>query len=173
MSADPEMDAKNVKKRLKPFYKEELHILNLKQKGEFLPHLVGVVHKKTILFLAIQQHICHSYNEVVYNKKSLLIGSLDTCMYIFFLLSYLHELNDILPYTFECFAKELVKISNDTRDKNKTGIFPLISIPCKGYQATIQSLLRHKQKRVAVYKATEKIRKLKKKLRNNITRKNY
>jgi hypothetical protein len=168
LSPNPEKDAKSVKKELEEFYtKDELHLLSLRQEGEYIPGLFGVVHKKTILFLAIQEHMCHSYNPVPYKNKSLFISSLDNAIYIFYLLSHLHELEGVLPYTFECFAKQLVKISNETRDKDNSGIFPLFPITCRGYQASIQSLLRYKEKRVKAYKAAQKIRKLRKTLRTN------
>ena len=166
LSPNPEKDAESVKKELEQFYtKNELHLLHLQQEGEYIPGLFGVIHKKTILFLAIQEHMCHSYNPVPYKKKSLFLSSLDNTIYIFYLLSYLHELEGVLPYTFECFAKQLVKISNETRDKNKSGIFPLFPITCRGYQPTIQSLLQHKQIRVKAYKVAQKIRKRRKTLR--------
>ena len=176
LSPDPNKDVDIIRKKLEEVYdKKDLHVLRLKQIDDrlhslagityedsllYLPTISGVLYKDTIVFLALEYTICHSYNEVMYKEKPFHIASLDTCIYIFYLLSYVNGLNGIVPYSFECFAKRLVYISQKTRDKNMPGIYPLFSISCSGEQPQIRSLLKDKSERVKAYKAAEKIRKL-------------
>ena len=191
LSPSPEKDVKEVKKRIQKFYKGHndttLRIVNLDTEGSYLPNISGIMHGETIVFIAIQEQVCHSYNAVPYDSGKLFIASLDACINIFYTLSYIHGFDGILPYTVGCFSKQLVKISQETRDKNKPGIYPLISIDCSGYQPGIRSLLRHKVDRVKAYKLAEQKRKTFKHtvpnkmqnntinnntIRNNTTRKN-
>jgi len=166
LSNDPRYHMKYVKDMLQKLYTTiPIKSFHLHLEGEHIPEVTGVVVKNKVVFLCINEEVCLSYNTILYSTKggrhNLRIASLDTAIYTYYLLGYIHGLKGILPWTSTCFAKQLVKISGETRDKGHTGKYPFLAITCEGPQPTVASLLRQKVNRVRAFRAAEKRRHVK------------
>ena len=163
LSNDPRYHMKYVKDMLQKLYPNApIKSFHLHLEGEHIPEVTGVVVKNKVVFMCINEEVCLSYNTILYSTKggrhNLRIASLDTAIYIYFLLGYIHGLKGIVPWTPNCFAKRLVQISEETRDKGFTGKYPFLAISCEGPQPTVASLLRQKVNRVRAFRAAEKRR---------------
>jgi len=116
---------------------------------EGFPEIWGIQKRGQLVFLAIDEMFCNSYNTVnLPNNISLRILSLDGAITLFYMLTFLRGLDGIVPNSIHCFADTLVDISRSTRDKGKPGVYPLFVLSCHGHQETKASLLRAKRKRV-------------------------
>lgn len=137
-----------------------IKIVHWERLTDIVPEMYGIKINGHLSILIIEEIYCYSYNTVVIPKHGRLkIASLDTAIALFFTLSYLRSLDELVPGTILCFAHHLVEISKMTRDMNKSGVFPPFVINCQGHQPTKESLIKAKVERVTEYK----IRELKKK----------
>lgn len=149
-----------LKKLLVPLVEEHIDMFQIQRQGDLIPGAMGLSVGGNIYFLAIEQQFCHSFNTIPYKKefgkRLLRIASLDTAIYMFYLLSFVREFKGLVPYNTPCFAKRLVEISIATRDRNKSGKFPLFPLTCEGHQPTKASLIRAKVERVRRARAKTK-----------------
>jgi len=117
--------------------------------GEGFPEMWGIQKRGQLIFLAIEEFVCNSYNVIqLPNDMTLNVISLDGAITMYSMLSFLRGLEGIVPNSLHCFADTLVDISRSTRDKGKPGVYPLFPITCHGHQASKASLLRAKHLRV-------------------------
>jgi hypothetical protein len=119
--------------------------------------MYGIKVNGKLTIILIEELYCYSFNTIrVAKYGKLLISSLDTAIALFFTLSYLRGLDQLVPETVLCFAHRLVDISSETRDKNKPGQFPPFNISCSGHQPTKETLLKAKAERIQEYKRRTK-----------------
>lgn len=124
---------------------------------DIVPEMYGIKVNNKLSMILMQELYCYSYNSInVKNYGKLLISSLDTAIALFYTLSYLRGLDELVPETILCFAHRLVDISSETRDKNKPGQFPHFNINCVGHQPTKESLLKAKATRIQEFKKRTK-----------------
>jgi len=117
--------------------------------GNGFPELWGIQLNGQLVFVCLKEEFCYSYNTVqLPNSSSMYIVSLDTAITLFYMLTYLHGLEGIVPTNLLCFADSLVTISKNTRDKGSPGVYPLFVAQCHGHQALKTSLLRAKAERI-------------------------
>ena len=104
--------------------------------------MYGIKVDGKLTIILIEELYCYSFNTINIAKYGkLLISSLDTAISLFFTLSYLRGLDNLVPETVLCFAHRLVDISTETRDKNKPGQFPPFNISWKQKISTDSELL--------------------------------
>jgi hypothetical protein len=138
---------------------------------DIVPEMYGIKVDNKLSMILIQELYCYSYNTIkIKNYGELLISSLDTAIALFFTLSYLRGLDELVPETVLCFAHRLVNISSETRDRNKSGQFPLFNVACVGHQPTKETLLKAKAYRVKKFK--KKTKRNRKVVNHKITKKN-
>lgn len=153
--------------------KSEIKVVHWERLLDIVPEMYGIKVDGKLTIILIEELYCYSFNTINIAKYGkLLISSLDTAISLFFTLSYLRGLDNLVPETVLCFAHRLVDISTETRDKNKPGQFPPFNISCIGHQPTKETLLKAKAERIQEYKKrTQKNRKVwvgKKTRRNNL-----
>lgn len=156
-SPDPRFDMEHIKELIHKRRKHNgLRIVRWDAEGDIFPELYAIVMGSTIVCIAVQEGYCQSYNTLPmarkFGKRLLRIASLDTAIYMFYLLSYVKGLKGVVNYTTSCFAKRLVDISLQTRDRGAPGKYPMFAIPCEGYQPTRASLIRAKVERMRTKK---------------------
>jgi hypothetical protein len=127
-----------------------------KPKSEIFPEMCAIMDKDTIIALFIQEQYCHAYNTVSVKGRKMKILALDTAISLFYALSYIDDLNGIVPNSMQHFADTLVHISMNTRDKGVPSKFPLFVITCEGHQPSKASLLEAKAQRLANIKSKGK-----------------
>jgi hypothetical protein len=116
---------------------------------EEFPAMWGIQIDGSIAFICIEEKFCNSYNIVkLPNNTSLRIVSLDSAITLFYMLTFIKGLEGIVPGSIHCFADSLVEISMRTRDKGKSGVYPLFIKDCHGHQHSKASLLREKSRRI-------------------------
>jgi len=152
--------------------KAEIKVVHWERLLDIVPEMYGIKVDGKLMIIIIEELYCYSFNTVnVAKYGKLLISSLDTAIALFFTLSYLRGLDNLVPETVLCFAHRLVDISTETRDKNRSGQFPPFNIKCIGHQPTKETLLRAKAERIAEHKRKSKknrrVRHSKKTRRNN------
>jgi hypothetical protein len=137
--------------------KSEIKVVHWERLLDIVPEMYGIKVDNKLTIILIEELYCYSYNTITVSKYGkLLISSLDTAIALFFTLSYLRGLDNLVPETVLCFAHRLVDISTETRDKNKYGQFPPFNINCSGHQPTKESLLKAKAERIFEYKRKTK-----------------
>jgi hypothetical protein len=145
----PQFHLNKIRQLINSIESIDLTIVHWKGLKEIVPEMYGFKINGKLSIIIIEQNYCHSYNEVTISKYGKLkIVSLDTAINLFYTLSYLRNLDELVPNSVECFAHELVKISKETRDKNKSKTFPLFSTTCQGHQPTKQTLLKTRAQRI-------------------------
>lgn len=134
-----------------------IKIIHWERLMDIVPEMYGFKINGHLSILVLEENYCYSYNSVTIPRYGkMLIASLDSAITLFFTLSYLRNLDDLVPGTILCFAHHLVEISKSTRDINNTGAFPPFAINCQGHQPTKQSLLRARGERIAINKTKKK-----------------
>ena len=150
-SPDPAYDVQMIKEILQKQGRKNIRIIHWEREGDLIPAIYGILMGKTILFMAIEEGFCQSYNLLPmarkFGKRMLRIASLDSAIYIFYLISYVKGLKGIVNVTTSCFAKRLVKTSLETRDRGAPGKYPMFAIPCQGHQPSKASLIKAKVER--------------------------
>jgi len=137
--------------------KAVIKIVHWERLLDIVPEMYGIKVDGKLCMILIQELYCYSYNTIkVKNYGELFISSLDTAIALFFTLSYLRGLDELVPETVLCFAHRLVDISSETRDRNKPGQFPLFNVSCVGHQPTKETLLKAKAYRVEEFKKRTK-----------------
>ena len=137
--------------------KSEIKVVHWERLLDIVPEMYGIKVNGKLTIILIEELYCYSFNTVTVAKYGkLMISSLDTAIALFFTLSYLRGLDQLVPETVLCFAHRLVDISSETRDKNKPGQFPPFNISCSGHQPTKETLLKAKAERIQEYKKRTK-----------------
>jgi len=151
----------------------ELKIIHWEPILKLIPEMYGVKINGKISLILMEKIYCHSYNTISVPKYGkLLISSLDNAIALYFSISYLRNLDEIVPETLLCFAHRLVEISTNTRDKNKSGRYPAFAIECSGHQPSKESLLEAKAKRVKQWRLEKKRNNTRKNNKNQKNQKN-
>lgn len=156
-SPDPAYDVQMIKEMLhEQLGTNGIRVVKWDREGELIPAIYGVLLGTTIIFMAIQEEFCQSYNLLPmtrkFGKRMLRIASLDSAIYMFYLISYVKGLKGIVNFTTSCFAKRLVKTSLETRDRGAPGKYPMFAIPCQGHQPSKASLIKAKVERMRTRK---------------------
>ena len=120
--------------------------------GDLIPNMILFLKKNVPVVVILEQSACHSYYDIpIKGKPSLMVGTLDTLITLYFSMG-------LLKYKFmslkglECLAKELVEISFRARTNPDTFPFEFISLTCNGKQSSLPSLIRSKVRRIKTTK---------------------
>ena len=128
---------------------KQLKLLKWPSFFEGFPAMWGIQMNGSLVFVAIEEKFCNSFNIVqLSNNLNLRIVSLDTAITLFYMASFIKGLEGIVPGSIHCFADSLVDISMRTRDKGMPGVYPLFIKYCHGHQESKATLLRDKARRI-------------------------
>ena len=134
-----------------------LEVVHWRRLLTLIPEMYGIKINGKLSVILMEKLYCHSYNTITVPRfGKLLISSLDNTITLYFLLSYLRDIDELVPETFLCFAHRLVEISSNTRDKNKPGRYPAFVLPCSGHQESKETLFAAKAERVKAWRIEEK-----------------
>ncbi len=117
------------------------------EQGDVTPALTGLQVDGRLVALFVDIAGCISYNELKVKGRMLKIASLDALIYLYFVLSYVKGLDGLVPHSFLCAAEGLVRISGQTRDSGREGVYEPFALSCKGHQTRKASLIRAKVER--------------------------
>lgn len=134
-----------------------IKIIHWEKTKDTVPEMYGIKINNNMSLLLLEEEYCFGYNTISVPKYGKLqIASLDTAIALYYTLSYLRNLDEIVPNSIQCFAYDLVKISMKTRDKGAPSSFPPFIVNCQGHQPSKESLLKAKAIRIAKFKKTRK-----------------
>jgi hypothetical protein len=139
-SDDPILHARRLRLVLEQNGQSSYKLLEWTAQGDLLPNIVGIKTGDQLAAIFIELPGCISYNVI----SDLRVASLDTLIYTYFMLSFVLDLDSLMTDSFVCAAEELIRISNETRDHGKEGVYPAFSIVCAGHQMSKGSLIRAK-----------------------------
>jgi hypothetical protein len=135
-----------------------LKTVSWEAQGDITPGLLGISVDGRLVALFVDIIGCISYNEVKVRRRPLKIASLDSLIYLYFVLSYVQGMEGIVPHSFMCAAGDLVRISGATRDKGHAGVYDAFPLQCKGHQSRKASLIREKVERLKKQRARTRTR---------------
>lgn len=145
LSEDPERMSNILKERLTALNIKNIKIVKQKGIGEIIsPHYELKVGPETIVFI-YKPSACHSYNNVVFNKRKMRIATIDTMLsfYLAFLFAdrVYYDKNRIL-----CMSEFLFKVQQKNRLKQR-GLLKRFSIDCYGEQLTREKMRAQKSEK--------------------------
>jgi hypothetical protein len=156
LSPEAERDANRLKEI---FSSEETELKELPEKKELVPQRFLVTFRKMPLCMIVQENACHSFTTLKLHKgKTLMVGSLDTMITLYFSLAIFTEDEKYLEFLMTCLCQKLLEMNILLQKKGTVGSIPAFSIECTGYQKGFATLLKEKFQRIAREKAKRKTR---------------
>ncbi len=148
-SKNPFMQIEEVGEICNKYYSTRVNIIKYNAIYDIVPPIAVCKAGNTFLCALVGEGACISYNTLdIVEDIQLRVASLDSLIYLYYLLSYVSKLDGILPQTALCFASKLTQISIHTRDRDSTGKYPAFAITCSGHQTSKQSLIRERFERI-------------------------
>jgi Poly(A) polymerase catalytic subunit len=136
--------------------------------GDMLPEMVILYKGGKAACLLIQESACHSYyNFVLATGENLRIASVDTLVTLFFALGIrgmgAKAAGDEAGFlgAFESLARQLVRITRQTRQDPGKFPFPFLALECEGEQPSFESLVKEKAGRMRRESVRQRLRYLK------------
>lgn len=156
LSPEAERDAYRLKEI---FSSEQTEIEMLEEKKELVPLRYIITFRKMPLCMIVQENACHSFTTLkLESGKSLMVGSLDTMITLYFSLMIFTEDEKYLEYIMGCLCQKLLEMNILLQKRGSIGPIPAFSIECTGYQKGFATLLKEKFERIAREKARRKTR---------------
>jgi hypothetical protein len=138
---------------------------------EYIPSRVIIRKNRQIIAYLIDEVSCNSYNDIALeNAGSVRMASLETLVYLYFMLGLLTDESKTLSVSLLCLAQRYVELLNKMR-LSKYSRFPLFTIKCSGHQKSLRSLKRERAERVGEKKNRNKTGK-RRPMKKTQTRKN-
>lgn len=132
-----------------------LKIMFYKNKSDYLPERIRLVHNNKTIAVIIHENACISYNTVeTEDNRVLFIGSLETIIHAHYMLFFFTKSEK----SFLCKIGQCIYTLNKLRG-SKTSQFPSFPITCSGYQKGYPTLLREKVQRIKKEKTRKDLKK--------------
>ena len=144
---DPKFHARSLMKLLEQHRAGNFKLVAWAPQGELTPQITGIMCRDRLIAVFVELNGCISFNLVRYEQKDLKVASLDSLIYLYFVLSYVGGIETLISDSFLCAAEELIHISAQTRDSGNEGVYPAFATSCLGHQMQKSSLIRAKVER--------------------------
>ncbi len=148
-SRSPLTQINEVQEICQKYYDAQVTVVKYNAIHDIIPPITMCKVGHVIVCTLVGEDACISYNTLdIVEDIRLRVASLDSLIYLYYLLSYVSKLDGVLPQTALCFASKLAHISIMTRDRDHSGRYPPFSITCSGHQTSKQSLIRKRFERI-------------------------